>query len=118
MKTASVGGTVTAVVDKEGHLYTWGTSNKAGQLGREGQPEGEEQQMPHLIDFLSTKVVTQVSCGHEFGYALGQNFDTNGEIIEASFDAAYDPLMQDVDEDPARFEAADPNLKSPMVLSS
>jgi len=26
--------------------------------------------------------------------------------------------MQDVDEDPARFEAADPNLKSPMVLSS
>jgi len=30
MKTASVGGTVTAVVDKEGHLYTWGTSNKAG----------------------------------------------------------------------------------------
>lgn len=45
MKTVAIGGTLTAVVDKEGHLYTWGTSNKVGQLGREGtpSPNNEEQ---------------------------------------------------------------------------
>jgi len=59
MTQLSVGHSVSAVVDSEGKLYTWGSRNDHGQLGRDlqGKPR-DDASMPNIVEFLEGKVVT------------------------------------------------------------
>lgn len=78
MKHISVGEKFSLLIDEHGHLYTWGLDNLKGQLGRNSQ---EDDTMPQIVDHLEQKYVTYAICGRDFGLALGQNFDCEGNIV-------------------------------------
>lgn len=68
MKHVSVGEKFSLLIDEHGHLYTWGSYNDKGQLGRE---QLEEDMMPQICEHLEQKFVTYAICGRDFGLALG-----------------------------------------------
>jgi alpha-tubulin suppressor-like RCC1 family protein len=79
MRHISIGERFSLLIDEHGHLYTWGSENRKGQLGRE---QLEEDMMPHIVEALDAKYVSYAVCGLDFGLALGQNFDQDGNVME------------------------------------
>ena len=90
MKQVAVGEKFSVLIDEHGHLYTWGGQNDKGQLGRNLE---HDDAMPQIIDHLEQKYVTQAVVGQDFGLALGQNFDADGNVIsepEIEFTGNFD----------------------------
>ena len=77
-----IGEKLTAIIDEDQHLYTWGTDNTLGQLGRRdnNQYSGAHgnMQLPQMIDALEGKKISKVSVGMDFSIALGQEYDSLG----------------------------------------
>lgn len=51
MLKISIGEKISAVIDEDSHVYTWGLTNNQGQLGRRatndyGGPSEDSQKMP------------------------------------------------------------------------
>lgn len=49
--------------------------------------------MPQIVEHLEQKYVTYAICGKDFGLALGQNFDQEGNVIgepDIEFSANFD----------------------------
>lgn len=61
MSTIAVGEKLSAVIDQDNHIYTWGAVNR----------HSEGNKMPALVESLAVKIVTQVAIGLEFVIALG-----------------------------------------------
>lgn len=83
MRHVSIGGKFSLLIDEHGHLYTWGEDNRKGQLGRD---QMQEDMMPQIVEHLEQKYVTYAVCGQDFGLALGQNFDQDGNVIEGEME--------------------------------
>lgn len=91
MRHISIGERFSLLIDEHGHLYTWGSENRKGQLGRE---QLQEDMMPQIVEHLETKYVTYAVCGLDFGLALGQNFDQDGNVIEQEMEFNIERLQQ------------------------
>jgi len=46
---------VSAIIDEDYHVYTWGLDNSLGQLGRRDTFEQDENNMPSIIESLQFK---------------------------------------------------------------
>ena len=49
MRHISIGELFSLLIDEHGHLYTWGSENRKGQLGRE---QLQEDMMPQIVEHL------------------------------------------------------------------
>lgn len=74
----AIGDNISAIIDEDNHVYSWGAENRYGQLGRPNSYEGEENGMPQIVESLSQKQVTSISIGQNFCIALGLDFDEQG----------------------------------------
>ena len=54
MSYVAISEKISAVIDQDNHLYTWGITNSRSS---------ESNKMPSLVESLASKVVTQVSIG-------------------------------------------------------
>lgn len=59
----AVGAKVSAIIDEDYHLYTWGSDNSLGQLGRKDYSNEGDNQMPQIVESLSFKQVKKVAIG-------------------------------------------------------
>jgi len=71
VKTIAVGEHTSALINQDGHLYTWGLSNSSGQLGIRN--EDEQQNLPVLVTALCERIASTVAVGLNFCIALGQD---------------------------------------------
>ena len=82
-----VGEEVSALINADGHIFSWGLSNSHGQLGiHEKQP----QPLPVIISNLAERIATQVEVGLDFCLALGQdclkNFEPQSQTLNVHTD--------------------------------
>ena len=72
-----VGEKVSALINSDGHIFTWGLTNEQRQLGIDDQ---EPQPLPVLVSSLKDHIATQVEIGLDFCMALGQDCDRKFEL--------------------------------------
>eukprot|EP00347_Sterkiella_histriomuscorum_P009585 403340643 len=81
----SIGDNISAIIDEDQHVYSWGTENHYGQLGRSEDNSSEETGFPQIIESLIEKQVTQICVGSNFCIALGLDFDDYGNPTKQSY---------------------------------
>ena len=106
-----VGERTSALINQEGHIYTWGLSNDVGQLGIR---EENGQSLPVLVSQLAERVATQVECGLDFCLALGQDcMRTTTPIEVQSISSAKEDLEEQVQNEENYIESDSRDSKSP-----
>ena len=92
-----VGEQTSALINSDGHIFTWGLNNELGQLGIQ---ETQAQSLPVIISSLSERIATQVEVGLEFCLALGQDCEKNAFRVQTDFEqeAPKDALSAEADQ--------------------